>query len=447
MSERMDYFGSYVLRALSYFLQKLPPRVAVEMGKFLGEQIYCFSIKRRSIAYADMKAAFGSQFSEKDRWKMVQRCYGYLGEVFADLLCFPKMTREYMKQVIRVHHESRYLDTLRKNKGVIVITGHFGNWELLQLVSNVYYNYPVHMIAAAQKHSLMNDFLNSLRSSHGSVVITRSKGVLKAFKAIKQKKVAGILCDQDAGRDGGIIVSLLGRKTTIPTGPFELALKTGAPLFPCFLARTNGPEHELFMENPIWCHPTEDPELEIKNGVLKFVELLERMIKKFPAQWLWGTKRWKYAWTKRLLILSNGNPDGLKDAQKIAERFREIQAQYDRPGMEYPTETIEINFKSVWHQRAFPFFAVLVLPWIQGKLRWLSAFFKPESQQNLEESSADFIISAEPSLAPLNLCLAKDSRAKSIVIRKPGFPFNLFRYDLVAAAVANVTQESLRNIL
>jgi KDO2-lipid IV(A) lauroyltransferase len=449
MNKTADYLGYYVLRTLSNFLKQLPPAVVVRMGRLLGEGVYRFSGKRASIAYADMKAVFGSQFSEKDLWKKIQRHYGYLGELFADLMCFPKMSRESMGEVIRVRHEERYLDTLRENKGVIVITGHFGNWELLQFVSNVYYGQPVHLIAAAQKHSRMNDFLNSLRSCQGSVVITRGQGmgVLKAYKAIKQNKVAGVLCDQDAGRAGGIIVPLLGRKTTIQTGPFELALKTGAPLFPCFLARTNGPEHELFMEHPIWVRSTEDPESEIKKGVMKFVEHLEGMIQRFPEQWLWGVKRWKYSWTKRLLILSNGNPEHLSEAEGVAERFREVQSQYGRPGMEYPVRTIPVLFKSDWHRRLFSLFAILFIPWAQGRLRWLGLFFKPETQRALEAASADFMISAEPGLAPLNLCLAKDSRAKSIFVTKPRFPFNLFRRDLVVSRAAEALPERLQEIL
>ena len=449
-SKTGDYVGYYALRAIFNFFKKLPPAVVVRIGRFLGEGIYYLSGKRAGVAYADMKAVFGSQFSEKDLWKMVKRQYGYLGELFTELMCFPKMSRESMRQVIKIHHESRYLNTLSENKGVIVITGHFGNWEQLQLVSNVYYGYPVYLLAAAQKHSRVNDFLNSLRSCHGSVVVTRSKGteLLKIFRALKQKKVTGVLCDQDAGRDGGLILPFLGRKTTIQTGPFELALKTGAPLFPCFLARINGQEHDLFMEDPIWCDSSAaDPELEIRKGALKFLEHLEGMIKQFPDQWLWGVKRWKYSWTKRLLILSNGDPALTMKAEEIARRFQEVQTQYGRPGMEYPTKTIQIFFKSKWRRGLFFLFAALFIPRAQGRLRWLRIFFKPETQKAIEASSADFMISSDPSLAPLNLCLARDSRAKSIVFTKPGFPFNLFHYDLIVTKAADILSAQLQKIL
>jgi len=449
MSKMSDFLGIAAFRGLSTLFNRIPSSVSVGIGKWLGETAYFIPSKRKGVAYADLKAVFGSRFSESERWKLIQRNYGYLGEILADLLCFPRMTKESMGKTIKVHHEERYLNTQAKNKGVIVLTGHFGNWELLQFVSNVYYDHPVYMIAAGQKHNKMNDYLNSLRSCQGSTVITRGKGMglVAAYRALKQNKTAGVLGDQDAGKREGIIIPLLGRKTTIPTGPFELALKTGAPLFPCFLVRTNGPEHELYMEDPIWCDLKKDPETEIKNGVLKFVSLLEGMIQKFPSQWLWGTKRWKYSWTKRILILADKDLTQLNEAKRLTEMFQNVKTQYGRPGMEYPTKTIEVCFKSLWHQRFFGLFVLLCLPWIQGRLGWLHIFFEPETQKALREASMDFVISGSPSLTPLNLCLAKECHAKSILLNRPPQLFSGHRYDMALEKASDASLENLEKIL
>ncbi len=134
--------------------------------------------------------------------------------------------------------------------------------------------------------------------------------------------------------------------------------------------------------------------------------------------------------TKRLLILSDGKPGHVKQSEAVAEQFKNISSQYARPGMEYPASTIEVKFKSSWHRRLFPWFAFFFIPWAQGRLRFLAWFFSPETQKAVENARADFIISAGASLVPLNLCFARDSRAKSIVLMKPSFPFHLFRYDL-----------------
>ncbi len=98
--------------------------------------------------------------------------------------------------------------------------------------------------------------------------------------------------------------------------------------------------------------------------------------------------------------------------------------------MEYPVETLQVKFKSGLHRFLFPWFALVFLPFAQGNLGALKLFFEKETAEKIAAASADFIISAGSSLTPLNLCVARDNRAKSIVILKPVFPFHLFKYDL-----------------
>lgn len=118
--------------------------------------------------------------------------------------------------------------------------------------------------------------------------------------------------------------------------------------------------------------------------------------------------------------------------------------------MEYPTQTLQVRFRSEARRKLFPWFAFFFIPWAQGRLGWLRFFFTPEMQKALEEASADFIISAGSGLIPLNLCLARDNRAKSMVVMKPSFPFNLFRYDLALVPAHDtglMPRETFRTLL
>ncbi|HXV28303.1 MAG TPA: ELM1/GtrOC1 family putative glycosyltransferase, partial [bacterium] len=263
---------------------------------------------------------------------------------------------------------------------------------------------------------------------HGSVAIRRGMGIRDLLRALRRKELIGVVGDQDAGKREGVIVSFFGRKTTVPTGAFELAKRTGAPILPCFIVRRPGGRHEIFVEEPIRLEP--EGEYDFEPYVRQFIEKLERLIETFPSQWLWATKRWKHTWTKRLLILSDGKAGHVKQSQALAFQMRSVTTQYDRPGMEYPTQTVEVRFKSEWHKMIFRYVALFFIPWAQGRLAWLRLFFTPETCQAVCEASADFVISSGSALTPLNLCLARECRAKSIVLMKPSFPFNLFRYDL-----------------
>lgn len=427
MKDFVDRLAYHGLRFVKTLANILPYRAALALGRGIGWIAFYFTSRRRA-AYADLKAALDRELTESGRRRILRRQFQNFGQMFAEILRFPSLTKKDIDRYIRIHHYERYDEALKGGKGIICLTGHFGNWELTQTVSGLL-GYPIHVLGQPQKHSRLDRYLNELREIHAAkAVTTEGFGIRSLFKALQRKEIIGLLGDQTAGRHEGLILPFLGRKTTVPTGAFELARRTGAALIPCFIVRNKGPYHDLYVEKPIDCL---GPDEDLKGPVREYLQVLEDYIRRYPDQWLWETKRWKYTWTKRLLILSDGKAGHEKQAKAVASHFRCLETQYGRPGMEYPTEVLRIEFKTPWHQRLFYTAALLYFPWAQGRLVFLKFFLKKHCFEKLVKSSADFVLSAGAGLVPLNLCVAKDSRAKSIVIMSPSFPYNLFRYDLV----------------
>ncbi len=414
------------VRALGAFCSRLPLDKALVLGVFASRFAFYFS-KRRRVAYAELKSAFGSRYSPAQRRRIIREHFAHIGQTVIEMMRFPKLSRQFIEDYVSIHHVERFYEAIGEKKGVILLTAHFGNWELLQIISGVL-GKPIHVLARDQKHNRLNVFLNQLRESHGSVAISRGMGIRDLLRALRRQELIGVVGDQDAGKCEGVIIPFFGRKTTVPVGAFELARRTGSPVLPCFIVRLASGRHEIFVEEPFRVAPEGDQNFE--REARQFIGKSEHFIEKFPSQWLWASKRWKHSWTKRLLILSDGKPGHVKQSEALAFQMKSVTAQYGRPGMEYPTETLEVYFKSRWHKMLFPFFATAFIPWAQGKLHWLRHFFKKETYQALYNASADFVISCGASLTPLNLCLARECRAKSIVLMKPSFPFNLFDYDL-----------------
>lgn len=443
----LDLLACKSLQAFSAFLRALPLEMSLGFGRFVGNIAFYFYSRRR-VAYADMKAALGAQYSEKERWSLVRRNFAHWGQMMVEVLRFPKLDKDTIEQTMKVHYLDGYFDVFKEKKGGIFLTAHFGNWEMMQVLPPRIFNEPLHVLARGQKFPKLNAFLNSLRESLGTVVTTRGMEIRNLLHSLRRGEWVGLLGDQDAGKTSGMILPLLGRKTTVPTGPFEFAGRTGTSVIPVFVARQQGPYHEIYVGKPVKCRP--DSQEDIEAGARYYISLLERFVKKYPEQWLWETKRWKYSWTKRLLILSDGKPGHVKQSQSIAEQISAIKTQYGRPGMEYPQQVLPVAFKSGFHRAIFPWFCAFFIPFAQGRLRFLSFFFESETAKDIEEASADFIISAGSSLVPLNLCIAKDCRAKSLVLMRPSFPFNLYKYDLSvvpAHDLGGVPQEAFRMLL
>jgi mitochondrial fission protein ELM1 len=287
---------------------------------------------------------------------------------------------------------------------------------------------PIYALGRSQRHRRLNESLNRMRESRGSVTVSSGIAVRDLMRALRRRERVGILGDQSAGRDRGLLVRLFGRRTTLPTGGFELAAKTGAVLLPCFTVRVAPGRHEIHIDEPLAGPGI--PVWSLEEQMKRYLRRLEELIAAHPEQWFWAKKRWKYSWTKRLVILSDGKPGHVKQSKAVAEAFRSITDQYGREGMEYPTSIVDVRFRSGWRKRLFYVFAWLFHPWAQGRLEWLKFFFTPETHRALLSAGADFVISAGTALIGLNRCLARECAAKSVVLMKPPFPYNLFRYDL-----------------
>ncbi|MCB9800516.1 MAG: mitochondrial fission ELM1 family protein [Candidatus Omnitrophica bacterium] len=445
MQSFLDQAAYRLLCGLLYLVRKVPVGVSLFFARSAACVFFYFSGRRR-VAYADLKAAFGKRYDERARWKIVKDHFAHIAQMGIEIMYFSALNPQEFSRKVRWHHLDRFEKTIQKGKGVVLLTAHFGNWEILHFAA-VHFAGPVHVLERSQKHKRLNDLLNDFRGAHGSVATSRGMGVRELLRVLKQKKYIALLGDEDAGKSEGLILPFLGRKTTVLTGPFELARRTGALVLPGFSVRSEKDEHDCYVEEPITRFETPD---ELNEAVKTYLASLERMIEKYPSQWFWATKRWKYSWTKRLLILSDGKPGHVKQSQAVAASFQKVRSQFGREGMEYPLETITVRYRSKWHERLFKSLAFFFIPWAQGRLHWLKCFFESETAERIRHAGADFVISSGSALVPLNLCLAKESRAKSIVLMKPGFPFNFFKYDLAlipAHDQGTVPRESFRTLL
>ncbi|HTL48234.1 MAG TPA: ELM1/GtrOC1 family putative glycosyltransferase [Verrucomicrobiae bacterium] len=444
----IDFAGYHFIRGFAVAARALPAGAAYGLGSFLGDVAYIFS-SRRKVAYADLKAAFGARKTAKARWQTVRAHYRHIGQSFIELLRFPLLDRQTVERDVSIPHLERFNQALNEKKGVVLLTAHLGNWELLQIVSGIFGS-PIQALMRDQKYPRLNGLLNDFRRSRGSGVASRGMGIRDLMRSLRRRELVGVLGDQSAGRQQGLIVPFFGRKTTIPTGAFQLAGRAGALVLPAFIVRLKNEKHEIHLGKAFHCPEDTEGEETYREFAREYVAALEDLISRYPEQWLWAKKRWKYSWTKRILILSDGKPGHFKQSQAVAEAFRAVETQYGRPGMEYPTEAVTVKFRSPFHKAFFAAAGFFFFPWAQGRLSLLRFFFDEETSRLLEEVSADFIVSAGAGLVPLNLCLARENQAKSVVIMKPPFPYNFLRYDLAivpAHDTGKVPAEAVRTLL
>lgn len=417
-------FAQFLINAAKFF----PTAATGHFFDFVGRIAYFLLPGKRRIAYWNMRMALGKELTGKERRRQLRAQFRHLGRNLAEILTFEKLTRDEMLRTIQIEGWERIENAVASGRGAVLLTAHYGNWELMQIYSGLR-GQPVHVLGREQKYPRLDELLMRQREVHGSVAVSRGMNVRFLLKALKEAKLVGVLGDQSAGRSGGILLPFFGKVTTVPTGAFDLAYRTRAVILPCFMIRVKDRQHQLYIEEALPETGTDDAEI-VRSQAQAYFKRLEEYIRRSPRQWLWQNKRWKYSWTRKVVILSDQKPGHFKQSQAVASLFSQIKDYHGRPGLSFETKTIEIKYHSPGHAKVLFALGWLLLPLIRGRLDWLRFFISEKSLQDLSEVSADFIIAAGTSMAPIQHLFAAETGAKKIVLMKPSFPYHLFAYDL-----------------
>ncbi len=178
-----------------------------------------------------------------------------------------------------------------RGRGVILITGHFGYWELLGATVALL-GYPITVVAKKLHNPAVNRLMHAGRERLGMAVTSMESAPSAIFKALRRNQCVGLIADQDAG-PGGVFVEFLGTRASTYQGPALFALRTGAPIVPCFIIRSGPEQHHVCFESPIDAISTGDESADIARTTQAYTEVLTRYIMNYPDHWFWVHRRWK----------------------------------------------------------------------------------------------------------------------------------------------------------
>lgn len=417
-----DYILCSIVKCLAVLLRLLPLNFSLWVGRRFGDILYYLIGKRKSVAYANLKAAFKGRYALRALNGIIKSEYQSLSQSFVEVLKFPLLGDGYINKYIKIEGEDKIKSALKKGRGVILLTAHFGNWELSSLVGAIK-GYKMNVLARWQKFDRLNGYLNTMRSSRGANVIFKDDARDEIMRALNNNEVVGILSDQDGGKRGEF-VEFFGRLASTPKGVAHFSLRTGAPIFPVFIIRRKGPYHRIIIEDDISISTSEDASKNIHEILQKFAYVLQRYVEEHPGQWLWLHKRWKSTPTKFVLVLSDGKAGHLRQSLSVANIIREKRIESGYKEIDTKIETLEVRFKNGFARTIFETFSI-----VGFNLSHLSFCFSAQTFDRIKSTYADCIISCGSSLAGLNLSLKKEFNAKSVVIMRPNI-YNIDNYDL-----------------
>lgn len=284
---RLEYWG---YTAVEKFITSLPDRALPGVARFFTFLVYWILGIRKKVAIDNLKLVFPDK---PKNWYRQTAYFSYLhfGMAILEFMSMNKWSHQKLAGRMRNVNIDRFLNSVQTGKGAIVVSGHFGNWEIgigyLHLK-----NVRSSVIQQRQKNRLVNDKMKSLREKWGMEIVYPRGAVENCLIALKKKRVVAMLGDQDAGKRG-IVVSFLGQPSSTHVGGAMIHLKSGVPLFLGTCTRVNARKFD-FVIQPI---PTNQQktisDVRLKEVIEKYSLAMEKYIRKHPEQYFWLHRRWK----------------------------------------------------------------------------------------------------------------------------------------------------------
>jgi len=244
---------------------------------------------RRKVAEQQLMAVF-PDLSESEKQKIVRNVYRNMALNVLDIY----LTEDKALYANSSFENKEFVEeALERKKGVLLITGHFGNWEAPCRVLPMA-GYGLAMITKKQRNTLFDAYTNAIRERQGGTNIDMKNALKGVLEHTGHNDLIGILIDQDAGKRG-VLADFLGRPASNWKGTAKIALRFQIPIVPGFVIRNTDDSLTFRFEMMIDPAGLKDTEENIMTIIAKMNQSLEDKIKQYPEQWFWVHKRWKGA--------------------------------------------------------------------------------------------------------------------------------------------------------
>ena len=252
---------------------------------------YHLSPRQRLIAFHNLKQAF----PEKDAFEILgiaKGVYRTMGIVTADFFEIPSFTKENIGSLVEVQGLTNCIKALEKDKGLLMFGAHFGNWELEAIAVSLFLK-PVVVIYRPLDNSVLDKFVTQVRASTGNTPVPKDRAMRQMLRSIKNNEILGILIDQNVAWQEGVFVDFFGRPACTTDGLALLALHTGAPVIPAYMARLENGKYRMVIGEEMEVVRTGNKSVDVITNTQNFTKVIEEAVRKYPDQWLWVHQRWK----------------------------------------------------------------------------------------------------------------------------------------------------------
>lgn len=284
----------YLYRLLGLIAPLIPPSLGYPLATVLGDIFYHLHKTIRANVYDNVIHILqGSQKAMDDADAIVQGVFRNMAKNYYDMFRAPTLGLDEIARLVKVEGWEHVEEALSKGKGLIIVSAHFGNTDIVAQVLALH-NIPVVIPAEHIMPEALFQYICHLRTNKCFRLIPVDGPLFELFRALRRNEVVGVAADRDI-TGSGIVVDFFGAPARLPDGYAQLSLRTGAPIIVGLSQRLPDNTFVAYLEPPLELENTGDRERDVKAGVEKVVAILEHYIAQHPDQWVVSVPIWQGA--------------------------------------------------------------------------------------------------------------------------------------------------------
>lgn len=283
-------FVYYLARVLIIVLNLVPRSVSQAVGAWIGLLVWSLSGRDRHRINRHLSLVYGDRLTNADRTRIGREFFINSGKNLTDVVRFSNHFDE-IKSLVTVEGLDNYHAAFAAGKGIIGISGHIGNFELLAAyLGNI--GYPIAVIGREMYDRRLDRLLVANRKAAGLTNFSTNESPRKLLKWLSGNGGVGVLIDTDSSRVRGDFVNWFGRPAYTPIGQALLGLRAGAAFVPMACVRVEENRYKIIIRPPVSISPTGNKTEDALAVTQACVLELESIIHQYPSQWIWLHNRW-----------------------------------------------------------------------------------------------------------------------------------------------------------
>jgi len=297
------------LYGLVGLISLIPFHTGQRFGRTLGRGLAGILGGRIKVSLDNLRHVYGDEMSESELTELNARVLMHFAQMIFEAPHILRLKHSNLEKYVVFENSENFLSAIKKGKGTFILTGHFGNWELMSAAVTLRFAPKGAVIARPIDFLPADRLMRKLRARFGNEIIPKQRAMRRVLQAAKKNMAIGFLMDQNVDWYEGVFVRFLGRTACTNKGLALLALRTGTPVIPMFSARQEDGRYRITFGREVALVRTGDKTRDLEENTQLFSEIIETYVRKHPDQWFWFHRRWK---TKSYCPLPEGyypNPD------------------------------------------------------------------------------------------------------------------------------------------